>query len=141
MIHASIHGRLGGDPIVRCTKAGAPMVTASIAVNVSRGDEEQTVEWVNLAAFGRAGDELARHSKGDVVAVMGAMRRSAYTGRDGTERTSWNLTVEKIVSARTVRPGGRAKRAEDLFRAPTRPPGGPPLPQDSVDDLYADGAP
>jgi single-strand DNA-binding protein len=141
MIYASIHGRLGGDPIVRSTKSGAPMVTARIAINVSRGDEEQIIEWVNLAAFGRAGDELARHTKGDVVAVMGAMRRSAYTGRGGTERTSWNLTVEQIVSARSVRPGGRAKRAEDLFRAPARPAGGPSLPQDNVDDLYADGAP
>jgi single-stranded DNA-binding protein len=117
------------------------MVTVSIAVNVARSDEEPVTEWISVVAFARTADELTRHHKGDLLAVMGPLRRTTFTGRDGQQRTGWSATAEQIVSARTVRPGGRAKRAEDLFRAPTRPAGGPPLPQDCVDDLYADGAP
>jgi single-strand DNA-binding protein len=141
MIYASLYGRVGGDPVSRQTRTGKPMTTCSVAVNVARNDEELANEWFNVVAFGRTADELARHKKGDLVAVIGRLTRNNFTARDGQERSSWSVAVEQIVSARTVRPGGRAKRAEDLFRAPARPAGGPPLPQDNVDDLYADGAP
>jgi single-stranded DNA-binding protein len=118
------------------------MVAATVAVNVARSDENPVTEWINIVAFGRVAEELTRHHKGDLIAIMGPLRRTAFTGRDGVERTSWSATAEQIVSARTVRPGGHAKRAAaNLFRAPARPAGGPPLPQDNVDDLYADGAP
>jgi single-strand DNA-binding protein len=140
LIQAALYGRLGGDPISRTTRTGKPMVTASVAVNVARDGEESVAEGFNGVAFGRVADELGRHHKGDLVAVTGRLTRITFT-RNGELRTSWGVTIEQIVSARTVRPGGRAKRAEDLFRAPTRPAGGPPLLQDCVDDLYADGAP
>jgi single-stranded DNA-binding protein len=117
------------------------MVTASIAVNVARDGEELVTEWFNGVAFGRVADDLARHKKGDRVAVIGRLTRNSFTARDGQERSSWSVAVEQLISARSVRPGGRAKRAEELFRAPTRPTGGPPLPADDVDDLYVDGAP
>jgi single-stranded DNA-binding protein len=83
------------------------MITASIAVNVARPGEPEVTEWINLVAFGKAGEALARHQKGDLVAVMGPLTRLNFVARDGTERTSWSLTVDSLVSARTVRPGGR----------------------------------
>jgi single-strand DNA-binding protein len=138
MIHASLYERLGGDPISRTTRTGKPMVTASVAVNVARDGEESVAEWFNGVAFGRVADELGRHHKGDLVAITGRLTRSTFM-RAGEERTSWGVTIEQIVSARTVRPGGRAKRAEDLFRGPAQPRGGAALPRDEVDDLWRDG--
>jgi hypothetical protein len=41
----------------------------------------------------------------------------------------------------TKRPSPAQIQAANAFLAPARPAGGPPLPQDNVDDLYADGAP
>jgi single-stranded DNA-binding protein len=115
------------------------MVTASIAVNVARDGEEAVTEWFNGVAFGRVADELGRHHKGDHVAVTGRLTRSTFT-RNGEDRTSWGVTIEQIVSARTVRPGARAKRAEDLFRAPEPPRSGAVLPRDEVADLWPEGA-
>jgi single-strand DNA-binding protein len=137
MINASVHGRLGGDPVERSTRAGKPMTTCSVAVNVGRPGESEATEWVSLAAFGKNGELLARHLKGDVVAVMGPLHRTTFTGRDGQARTNWSLTVESLVSARSARPGGGAadkkRAAAALFGAPR---GQSRLPDDGVDDLY-----
>ena len=113
MIRASIYGRLGGDPVERQTRAGKTFTTASLAVNVARPGDDDDTEWFDLAAFGRQADELMRHAKGELVAVMGSLTRRRYTGRDGNERESWSLTVESILSARTVRPGGGRKRTSN----------------------------
>ncbi len=118
MIRASIYGRLGADPVERETKNGKAMVTVSLAVSAGRPDADEETVWFSLAAFGRAAETLARHAKGDLIAAMGPLHRTRFTGRDGQEREGWSLTVESIVSARTVRPSGGRKRAETVKAAP-----------------------
>ncbi len=112
MIRASLYGRLGGDPVERETRNGKTMVTASLAVSAGRPDADEETVWFSLAAFGRTADALARHVKGDLLGAMGSLHRSRFTGRDGQERESWSLTVDSIVSARTVRPTGNRKRTQ-----------------------------
>ncbi len=118
MIRASIYGRLGADPVERQTRNGKAMVTASLAVSAGRPDADEETVWFSLAAFGRAAETLARHAKGDLLAAMGPLHRTRFTGRDGQERQGWSLTVESVVSGRTVRPGGGRKRAEAAKPAP-----------------------
>ncbi len=124
MIRASIYGRLGADPVERETKNGKAMVTVSLAVSAGRPDADEETVWFSLAAFGRAAETLARHAKGDLLAAMGPLHRTRFTGRDGQERQGWSLTVESVVSARTVRPGGGRKRAEAAKPAPIDAPAG-----------------
>ena len=124
MIRASIYGRLGADPVERETRSGTEMVTVSLAVNAGRPDVGEETQWFNLVAFGRTADALARHVKGDLIGCMGTLYRNRYTGRDGQEREGWSLTVESVVSARTVRPGGGRKRAEAAKPAPIDAPAG-----------------
>lgn len=122
MITASIYGRLGADPVERTTRNGNAMTTANLAVNAARaGEDEQTV-WFSIAAFARAGEALARHAKGDLLAAMGPLHRTRFTGRDGVEREGWSLTADVIVSARTVRPGGGKRRSDDRDTAAQRQP-------------------
>ena len=151
MIRAAIHGRLGGDPIRRETRAGREMVTASAAVDVAKPGEEPVSEWISIVAFGAVAELLAQHAKGDVISAMGSMTRSTFTGRDGQERTSWSLLAELVLSARTVR--SRARRDTSAATRPTRSrrtPARPfspslkqsagnsgPLANDRVDDLYS----
>ncbi len=110
MIQASIYGRLGGDPVNRETRNGNAMATASLAVNVARASADEDTAWISLAAFGKTGEALLRHQKGDLLAAMGPLTRRAYTDRNGVDREGWSLTCETIISARTVRPGGARKR-------------------------------
>ena len=133
MIRASVYGRLGGDPIERETRAGKLMVTASLAVNVARPGDDDDTQWFDVAAFGRQAEALARHAKGELLAVMGGLTRRKYTGRDGNERESWSLTAESILSARTVRPGGR-KRTNNSDQPSGAQPASPAPGEGDFDD-------
>jgi single-strand DNA-binding protein len=153
MIHASIRGRLGGDPVQRETRAGKEMVTASAAVDVAKPGEEPVSEWISIVAFGAVAKLLAQHAKGDAISAMGSMTRSTFTGRDGQERTSWSLLVESILSARTAAGNKRSREQHNGARARTgrgrkspyavqhRPTSvsGPPPPDDPVADLWRGG--
>jgi single-strand DNA-binding protein len=150
MIRASIHGRLGGDPVQRKTRAGKPMATVSVAVDVAKPGDEPATEWISLVAFGKAAEALAQHRKGDVVSAMGVMTRSTFAGRDGNEKVSWSLLAESLLSARTVYGDDASQPYSENRNKPLRRPRHayprhklardpvPDLPNDSVDDLYAD---
>jgi single-strand DNA-binding protein len=130
MIRASAYGRLGRDPIMRQTKSGKDMTTASLAVNAARYGEEADTVWISLAAFGMVADQLTRHRQGEMLAAIGPLVRRKYTGRDGTMQEGWSLTADAILSARTVWPGGTKKgtptspAASGPARAPFAEPGG-----------------
>lgn len=112
MMQASIHGRLGKDAQAIATRTGNPMAAASVAVDVSTKDREATV-WVRVTAFGKLAELLQRHTKGDTIAAAGKLELSKWTAEDGTERESWNLTADSLVSARTVRPGGGKRQQQE----------------------------
>ena len=118
MITASVYGRLGGDPVKRLTKNSKAMTTATVAVDAARHGTDADTVWFGLLAFGRTAETLLHHAKGDLVAAMGALHRTRFTARDGTEREGWSLNVDALVSARTVRTGGGRKRAKPAEPAP-----------------------
>jgi single-strand DNA-binding protein len=149
MIRASVHGRVGADPVQRETRGGHTMVTASIAVNVAKPGDEPATEWVSLVAFGKAAEALARHTKSDLLSAMGPLTKSSFTDREGNEKASWSLVAESLLSARTVydqpegsnaatRPRRTRAPSRPLYSAPKRPAASlPELPADRVDDLYS----
>ncbi|MGH8589173.1 MAG: single-stranded DNA-binding protein [Gammaproteobacteria bacterium] len=110
MSTVQLYGRLGRAPEQRTTAAGKAMVTASMVVDLGRDSEAP--EWFSLAAFGTIGESLARHQKGDMVAVSGKLTKSAWIGKDGTERSGFSVLADSIASARTVRPGKEQARHE-----------------------------
>ncbi len=103
MTTIQLYGRLGRIPEQRTTAAGKAMVTGAIVVDLGRDGEMP--EWFSLAAFGTAGEALARHAKGDMIAVSGKLTKSVWTGKDGVERSGFSVLVDTLASARTVRPG------------------------------------
>ena len=135
MIDASIRGRLGRDPEQRTTRKDTVFVTASIAVSVSRPDQDDDTVWINISAFGKTTDILMRHQSGDLVNIMGRLTRQKWQDRDGNQRENWQLTAEQLVSARTTRPS--TKRRNGVARRATQQnlPSGMPeaLPRDGGD--------
>jgi single-strand DNA-binding protein len=108
-----IYGRLGRAPEQRTTAAGKAMVTGAMVVDLGR--DGGMPEWFSLVAFGTTGEALARHAKGEMVAVSGRLTQSAWTGRDGTERSGFSVLVDSMASARTVRPGGPKVKSRDDY--------------------------
>jgi len=68
------------------------------------GRDGEMPEWFSLIAFGTISEVLAKHAKGDMVAISGRLTKAAWTGRDGAERSGFSVCVDSIASARTVRP-------------------------------------
>jgi single-strand DNA-binding protein len=115
-MQASAYGRLGGDPREIATSTGNPMVVCSLAVDVARGESSDAPPlWLNLIAFGRVAEALAKHNRGDLISVSGRVQINRWRDKSGAEREQFQLVVDTVISARTVRPGGRRKasRAED----------------------------
>ncbi len=111
MIQSSFYGRLGRDPKPTTTQNGKPMTTASLAVDVGREPGQETL-WVTVMAFGLVAEALARHRQGDMIAAMGKLTRSHYTGQDGQARESWSLLADALHSSRTVRPSGGGRHPD-----------------------------
>jgi single-strand DNA-binding protein len=111
MIQSSIYGRMGKDPKPGTTKTGTAMCTASIAIDVGREPGTETL-WVSVMCFGPLAEALGQHQAGDMVAAIGKLTRSRYTGQDGQERESWSLLADALHSSRTVRPGRRRQDGE-----------------------------
>ena len=127
MLIGNIYGRLSADPTEKTTKTGKPMALASVAVDVTgqrTEDGDSETLWVSLMAFGHQCEALLRAEKGQMVAAIGKLTRGRYTGKDGTERESWTLLAESVITAKSARPGGGRQRpnGDDRHRdqAPTR---------------------
>ncbi|MEC9752523.1 single-stranded DNA-binding protein [Escherichia coli] len=105
----SAYGRLVADPQLKTTNKGTPMALASMAVPLpcSQADDGTATMWLSVLAFDRQADALAKHQKGELVSVAGNMQISQWTGQSGETRQGWQVIADSVISARTVRPGGR----------------------------------
>ncbi len=106
MITAAVHGRLAADPVERETKGGKPMTTAKLAVPANRAGDADATLWLSIAAFGSMAEMLARHFKGETLAVSGTISLRKFTDKLGQERETWQMTIDSLISARSVRPKG-----------------------------------
>jgi len=89
-------GNLGNEPETRVNATGTTITTASIAVHTSykQGDDwKERTDWFRLVAFGEAGENLSRFTKGERIRVMGRLQSSEYTDREGQRRTSVEVVV------------------------------------------------
>lgn len=112
MITASVHGRIGQDPVTSRTKNDKEMCRCSIVVDVAghNATEEESI-WVSIMAFNRVAEALARCAKGESLSAMGRLTRGRYIAKDGSERESWSLLCDGLVTTRSARPPGRKASA------------------------------
>jgi single-stranded DNA-binding protein len=97
--HVELHGHLCRPPERRMSNI-RPMTSALLVVQLGRG--EDVPEWFALAAFGRLGEALAKHAKGDAVSVSGKLTKASWKTRDGAERAGFSVLLDGIGSVRTV---------------------------------------
>ena len=106
----SAYGRLVADPETRTTGKGTSMAMARLAVSLpcNAAADGQAIFWLGVIAFGKQADALAKHQKGDLVSVAGNMQLNQWTGQDGGMQQGYQVIADSVLSARTVRPGGKA---------------------------------
>jgi single-strand DNA-binding protein len=126
-----IIGNLGRDPEMRYTPSGRPVTEFSVAVS-HRGRDPQSGDWVDqgtdwyrVTIWGERGERAAEQlRKGMRVFVEGRFRTREYEARDGTKRTSLEITADNVISLdRGAREDGEGGFAP-AFPGDARPAGG-----------------
>ncbi|WP_239423947.1 single-stranded DNA-binding protein [Snodgrassella communis] len=89
-------GRLGRDPETRYMPSGDAVTNFSIATDEQwrdRNGERQTrTEWHNITLFGKLGEIASQYlRKGSQVYIEGRIQSRKYSGKDGIERTAYDI--------------------------------------------------
>ena len=96
-------GNLGRDPEVRRTNAGDSVVNFSIATTESwrdkaSGERKDRTEWHNIVIFNENLGKVAEQycKKGSKVYVEGQLQTREYTDRDGNQRKSTEIVLQRF---------------------------------------------
>ena len=98
----TVIGNLGRDPEMRYTPAGQAVTSFSVATNrrytAADGQQREETDWFNVSAWGKLGEQVNQFlTKGKRVYVEGRFHSRTYTGNDGKERTSNDITAERVL--------------------------------------------
>ena len=96
-------GRLGQDPEKRMLSSGESVVTFSLATsNVwkdrNTGERKESTEWHRITLFRALADIAAQYlNKGRQIYIEGHIKSHRYVGKDGVERTSYDIIADQMV--------------------------------------------
>ena len=115
-------GRLTRDPEVRYSQGENAMAIArySLAVDrrFKREGDEQTADFINCVAFGKAGEFAEKYlKKGTKIAVVGRIQTGSYTNKDGQRVYTTDVVVEEQEFAESKNSGS----SDGQSSAPTSP--------------------
>ncbi|HOT95858.1 MAG TPA: single-stranded DNA-binding protein [bacterium] len=94
-------GRLGADPELKYTPAGAAVLTLSLATNTSWKDQEgkaqEKTEWHRVVAWRKLAEVIGQYAKkGSRLYVEGKVVTRSWTDKDGTKRYTTEIQAESI---------------------------------------------
>lgn len=94
-------GNLTRDPEMRSTQSGIPVCTFTVAVNRRnrQGAEagQPDADFFRVTTWRQQAENCNRYlAKGRKVGVMGTLMLQSYTGNDGTQRYSLEVTADEV---------------------------------------------
>lgn len=90
-------GRLGRDPEVRYMPNGEAVCNFSVATSETwndrnSGQRQERTEWHNITLYRRLAEIAGQYlKKGSQVYIEGRIQSRKYTGKDGIERTAYDI--------------------------------------------------
>lgn len=132
-------GRLGKDPETRYLPNGDAVCNFSIATDESwkdkNGQRQTRTEWHAITMYRKLAEIAAKYlQKGSQVYIEGRIQSRKYTGKDGIERTAYEIVCSEMKML-----GGRAEGVEGQHNPPPPPQArqqpAAPVPQDDIDDV------
>ena len=128
---AILIGRLGRDPEVRYMPNGEAVCNFSIATSETwndrqTGQRQERTEWHNITLYRRIAEVAGQYlKKGSQVYIEGRIQSRKYTGKDGVERTAY-----EIIGSEMKMLGGNEAPMQPAPPANQEPPA-PPAADDS----------
>ncbi|MBR7059759.1 MAG: single-stranded DNA-binding protein [Neisseriaceae bacterium] len=94
-------GRLGRDPETRYMSNNEPVCNFSIATDETwkdkDGNRQQRTEWHNIVVYRRLAEICQQYlKKGSLVFIDGRISSRKYTGKDGIERTAYDIIANDM---------------------------------------------
>jgi single-strand DNA-binding protein len=96
-------GNLGADPEIRALPSGGPVANFRIACGESwkdkeTGEKKERTEWISVVCFNEPLCKVIEQyvHKGSKVYVEGVFRTRKYTDKDGNERYSTEIHMERF---------------------------------------------
>lgn len=143
-------GNLGRDPETRYTQSGDAVCTFSIATSENwrdknTGQRVEKTEWHNIVLYRKLAEIAQQYlNKGKMVYVEGRIQSRKYTGKDGMERTAYEIIAEQMqmLGSRNDSFSVNAPMDKSSSSVPTATPAAPrkitPKPAPVIDDLDDD---
>ena len=139
---AILIGRLGRDPEVRQMPDGEAVCNFSIATSETwkdrqTGQRQERTEWHNITLYRRLAEVAGQYlKKGSLVYIEGRIQSRKYTGKDGIERTAYEIIGNEM----KMLGGGNDSGQQNAQYTPPAPPSrqAPAAPAQPVDDIDDD---
>ena len=141
---AILIGRLGRDPEVRHMPNGEAVCNFSIATSETwndrqTGQRQERTEWHNITLYRRLAEVAGQYlKKGSQVYIEGRIQSRKYTGKDGIERTAYEIIGNEMKMLGGGNDSGQQAQAAQA-ETPTPPrrqdSAAPAQPVDDIDDV------
>ena len=139
---AILIGRLGRDPEVRYMPNGEAVCNFSIATSETwndrqTGQRQERTEWHNITLYRRLAEVAGQYlKKGSLVYIEGRIQSRKYTGKDGIERTAYEIIGNemKMLGGKAEGSSESANTAEPPAPPRRQVPAAPAQPVDDIDD-------
>ncbi|WP_308032477.1 single-stranded DNA-binding protein [Neisseria cinerea] len=134
-------GRLGKDPEVRYMPNSEAVCNFSVATSESwkdqNGQRQERTEWHNITMYRKLAEIAGQYlKKGSQVYLEGKIQSRKYQGKDGIERTAYDIIVNEMKMLGGGNDGQQAQSAQN--GAPPAPPKAkqtaPVQPHEDIDD-------
>ena len=131
-------GRLGRDPETRYMPNGDAVCNFSVATSEKwkdqSGQPKERTEFHSITMYRKLAEIAAQYlKKGSQVYIEGRIQSRKYTGKDGIERTAYEIVCSEMKML-----GGKAEGGEVQHNPPPPPQArqqtAAPVPQDDIDD-------
>lgn len=116
-------GRLGKDPETRFMPNGDAVCNFSVATSESwkdqSGQRQERIEWHNITMYRRLAEIAGQYlKKGSQVYLEGRIQSRKYQGKDGIERTAYDIIVNEM----KMLGGGNDSGQQSAQHTPHTPP-------------------
>lgn len=142
-------GRLGRDPETRYMPNGEAVCNFSIATDESwkdkNGQRQTRTEWHAITMYRKLAEIAAQYlKKGSQVYIEGRIQSRKYTGKDGIERTAFDIIASEMKMLDSKSSGGAEQHTPEPTpqpaqrQAPPQPRAQGTTPAVSQDDIDSD---
>lgn len=132
-------GRLGRDPETRFMPNGEAVCNFSVATSESwkdsNGQKQERSEWHNVTMYRKLAEIAGKYlTKGSQVYLEGKIQSRKYQGKDGVERTAYDIIVNEM----KMLGGGNSEQQAQSAQAETPTPTRRQVPAAPVEDIDSD---